>query len=83
MKIDHLARDLLIHSRRIQVQLNKRKRRTEQMKLAGLDFETAVVTNAERFSNGAHELATANGVKLIARKELKRMIEERRLINTY
>lgn len=49
----------------------------------GLEFETAVVTNADKFSSGARELANANGVSLIARKELESMLEERNLINVY
>ena len=49
----------------------------------GLEFKTAVVTNANDFSSGARELANSNSVQLIARNELKRMLDDRQLPNAY
>lgn len=40
------------------------------------DFELAVITNAEDYTNGAKDLAQSNGVKLLNRSFLKEKIEE-------
>lgn len=44
--------------------------------LYGCSFDLAVVTNAYGFSRAAVELATANGVKLVARDELAKWLDE-------
>ena len=41
-----------------------------------IEFTPMVITNAERFTSGAMELAASNNVKLIARNELKHMLEK-------
>lgn len=49
----------------------------------GIDFETAVVTNAVDYTSGAKELAKNNGVSLIARNELSKMLNDVHLPNIY
>ena len=49
----------------------------------GIEFKTAVVTNAKEFSAGARELAASNSVQLIARNELKHMLDDVQLPNVY
>ncbi len=49
----------------------------------GIDFETAVITNACGFTDGARKLAKENGVKLIARGEMKEMLHRNPIPNKY
>ena len=46
----------------------------------GIDFEPIVITNAMRFTSGAIELAEKNNVKLIARHELSKMLNEYKVL---
>ena len=46
-----------------------------ESKYRGRKFQPIVVTNAKNFTAGARELAKRNGVKLIARRELKNLFE--------
>lgn len=49
----------------------------------GIEFKTAVVTNARNFTEAAKKLAIENDVQLIARPELKEMLKEYPLLNIY
>lgn len=49
----------------------------------GIDFQTAVITNAVDYTPGAKKLADADNVHLIARNELKRMLSDNPLPNIY
>jgi len=49
----------------------------------GVDFKTAVITNAVDYTSNAKKIAERNGVCLIAREELKEMLEAHPLPNLY
>ena len=49
----------------------------------GVDFKTVVITNAVDYTSNAKKIAERNGVCLIAREELKEMLEAHPLPNLY
>ena len=54
----------------------------EMPEYKGIVFQPVVITNANNFTPGARELAQRNGVKLVARNELKALLTEYPMINT-